>query len=614
MVSAGSIAIAYYLIQSSAIVALGQNFLPASGDDDDGSWLFANSMFSPFREGGSISMMGAVNSPQNPCDTEYVNKNAQNEPADYYEKIAATRPITNKNVTECIANKSILDAKELNGRSKGCVCASRESSRGVGYCDKTTSLGPDGRHNVKWVWEACPVTCGNCPAVPAIPPLEIEVPCLPFGAVQPCGNVTIPDEGLTFNFWFGKSYHVPGGEFFEEELKNLDKSFGGYMVWGIYIALGLKALQCCVMKKKRNKVKKALKDIAKGKIDDEDSDDEAAGAGLSKEEKEDIAKQRMNIDSEHFVAPPNVFRICAVLHPGKVGYPKYFQYCLQAGVTVYMQMFMPVKIIMDTLSAWKFGGVKSPIWFVSNAMTFLTTFAALASICKVFSTRCIKMMRDTVDGNDYLLAKNEPCKEGGMFDAVSGLGSGLMATAGNVAGAAKDTAGGATGLATGLLSGAQDAVTNAGDSAKGAVAGAEEGKVPKDDATKGTAAKGTAAAADLKDKGAAAVDDVKGKGAAAVDDAKAAGGKALDDAKGQAQEALAKMTYPPSWVIYTLKLAWCASGVVSDMFMCFVLLLAMFLKIATFTGAIQDVALVLVAFWFVFDLQLKILETDPISN
>jgi hypothetical protein len=59
------------------------------------------------------------------------------------------------------------------------------------------------------------------------------------------------------------------------------------------------------------------------------------------------------------------------------------------------------------------------------------------------------------------------------------------------------------------------------------------------------------------------------------------------------------------------KFAWTLAGMISDVMMSTLLYVAMLLRLATFRGAIEDVALILISLYFVFDLQVKILETNP---
>jgi len=56
---------------------------------------------------------------------------------------------------------------------------------------------------------------------------------------------------------------------------------------------------------------------------------------------------------------------------------------------------------------------------------------------------------------------------------------------------------------------------------------------------------------------------------------------------------------------------WCCMSLTCNVLMSFLLFFAMFLKIATFTGQVSEVAVVAVSLYFVFDLDAKVMDSDP---
>lgn len=56
---------------------------------------------------------------------------------------------------------------------------------------------------------------------------------------------------------------------------------------------------------------------------------------------------------------------------------------------------------------------------------------------------------------------------------------------------------------------------------------------------------------------------------------------------------------------------WCTFSMVMNISMSVMLQLVMFLKVATFTGTMESVAVVAISLYFVFDLDTKVMEIDP---
>jgi len=76
------------------------------------------------------------------------------------------------------------------------------------------------------------------------------------------------------------------------------------------------------------------------------------------------------------------------------------------------------------------------------------------------------------------------------------------------------------------------------------------------------------------------------------------------------QSMVSKMIIGPKTITLN-EYFWCLFSMTMNIVMSFLLFLAMFFKIATFTGQVQDVALVAVSLYFVFDLDGKVMDSDP---
>jgi hypothetical protein len=67
----------------------------------------------------------------------------------------------------------------------------------------------------------------------------------------------------------------------------------------------------------------------------------------------------------------------------------------------------------------------------------------------------------------------------------------------------------------------------------------------------------------------------------------------------------------PSWILEWNEFFWCVVNISLTCFSAIVLMVAMFLKVATFTGDIMNIAVVAVSLYFVFDLDDKVMQSDP---
>ena len=69
--------------------------------------------------------------------------------------------------------------------------------------------------------------------------LQVTVPCLDFFTFQlitPCGNLTLPREGIQFSTAFGK-YTMPGADFLQPSLRKTERELSQYTVLFIVLAV-----------------------------------------------------------------------------------------------------------------------------------------------------------------------------------------------------------------------------------------------------------------------------------------------------------------------------------------------------------------------------------------
>jgi len=232
---------------------------------------------------------------------------------------------------------------------------------------------------------------------------NVSVPCigvLSFNFVTPCGNLTVPEDGILFTTPFGK-YHMPGTKPLAEEVKGAEKSLSHYTV--LFVIIGLVFWLCCTccITDNRNKFIKQVKDTFAGKLEDEEEDEEDPP---TEEEK----KLRLDPMSSEFIAPGNIYRLLAVLHPGIIGLSSFFRYGFKALICAYMQIYLPYNVIKKVFRSWSLIGIKSPLWFVANATTFASMVAALGSLCNMFAGKCAKSISDGAEANVYILTHSNP--------------------------------------------------------------------------------------------------------------------------------------------------------------------------------------------------------------
>ena len=112
-------------------------------------------------------------------------------------------------------------------------------------------------------WQTLPVQEGFVPNMSA---MKLTVPCLQFirfQLVQPCGNLTLPENGILFSTPFGQ-LRMPGPESLFHSVKHVEKSLGIYTVCGVVIGLVCWLCYTCCIPDNRQKFFKKVEDIFSG--------------------------------------------------------------------------------------------------------------------------------------------------------------------------------------------------------------------------------------------------------------------------------------------------------------------------------------------------------------
>jgi hypothetical protein len=428
---------------------------------------------------------------------------------------------------------------------------------------------------------AAPAAAGAPSATLEIP--KLDIPCLKvvaFGitwvdAIEPCGPaVTIPGAGLNFTTPFG-TYFVPGVDILDQELEKEDNAFSGYTGYVSGLLMIFYAGYNVSTPAKRAAVREKLNKMKNGAMPGDEIDPMLTPAEVA-----EAAAAKLDPDSATFVCPGNIYRLVCVMHPGEVGYKQWIQYCGKALVCAYMQFYLPYNILTNILKQWHFHGVKSPLYFGFNIASFFTQFTALANVCTLFAAKCTEVIEGDAQAVHFLRSHTEPAEE-------------RLKDEENAALMDKAALAGMLGQAINLKA--------AGGEENGA-GGAEGGKLLE----AGMATKVTPLLSDIAevaDRGA----DRQGREIAET----ALLGEAETEIAGKVTAIENLRVEVPTWILEGNEFFWCALNITLTCFSSVVLMLCMFLKVATFEGDIMNIAVVAVSLYFVFDLDDKVMQSDP---
>ncbi|CAE7189139.1 unnamed protein product [Symbiodinium sp. CCMP2456] len=408
--------------------------------------------------------------------------------------------------------------------------------------------------------------------------LQVTVPCLDFFTFQlitPCGNLTLPREGITFSTAFGK-YTMPGADFLQSSLRKTERELSQYTV--LFIVLSIAGWFCYtfLIKSNRERFFDKMREICSGRLiyhdhEDDDDDDEDPKNPLHHDEQ----RARLDPMSPEFIAPGNIYRLLAVLHPGIIGFRAWGGYAFRAAIVAYMQLWMPFQIITNTFKRWHWLGIKSPLWFLANAGTFVAMVTALGSLCGMFAARCTHHIYRGAEANMYILSHYNPMendsKRSSLRSSVSSQQAPLhLDHLDHLEASIPSLPGGASSLQR-----------------MARVAGVQETL----DGASTTVNEGIGAAAGTVNKG---IDTVN---------------KGIN----QAYATYSRIEKPAfsRWAIDTNEFIWCNVAMGLNVLMSVMLEFCMFLKVATYTGRIGNVAMTAVSLYFIFDLDDRVMEADP---
>jgi len=236
--------------------------------------------------------------------------------------------------------------------------------------------------------------------------VNITIPCIsiPFygQAFWPCGHVLVADEPVEIHTPIGSKSIPPVSALktIEAQAEKADNT----VLWVVLGGLILYMLTFIVSPHRWREFKEKVENFSRGELD-------LDKPVVSEEEMKQIEKERWDVNSEDFIAPGNLFRVLAVLHPGKIGWWNWVMRSGEALMGLWLQVFIPFKVMQDIFRDWTFYGVKTPLWFFANGSRFVTQLIALSSLMTMFSTSCKEMVKRETEANYFILHYNDPADE-----------------------------------------------------------------------------------------------------------------------------------------------------------------------------------------------------------
>jgi len=262
-------------------------------------------------------------------------------------------------------------------------------------------------------------------------------------------------------------------------------------------------------------------------------------------------------------APGNIYRLLAILHPGKVGWLLWSEWAFKAVVCAYMQVYLPAGIILEIFRSWKPYGVKSPIWFFFQGSYFISVFAALASLLHVFAGACENHIRIGAKANYYILSHDEPLPPPLFKDEEEELHTYLP----------RYTC-----------------------------------------TTKAAMAISPFSSRPLKSMSTIAYEAMPAGGRRVLESAGNIMGSMDGGSEAMLTELQCEVAPKPTLTLYFIRTnekLWLILGMSLNILMSFMCQIIMILKVATYEGNLEGLAMISVSLYFIFDLDQKIFESDP---
>lgn len=249
--------------------------------------------------------------------------------------------------------------------------------------------------------------------------VNVTVPCLGWyayksddhaigygGILSPCGTFPIAREGVRIYYPMGGSFVIPAKDKLHKWAGKVD-AFALHWAWaflfGFFVIDVIWHMLFYYFPSIQPDFFDEINDLWTGNLAPPDS-------FLTPEEVADWNAARMEYDSNEFKVRGNIFRVLAVFEPRdpNVGWYRWSQYVVRGLLCAFMQIYLPISMITQTMMEWKFRGPKSVFWLTVHAGEFAIMFVALAELASIFFSKARSHLIRSAKANNFILSHRPP--------------------------------------------------------------------------------------------------------------------------------------------------------------------------------------------------------------
>jgi hypothetical protein len=240
----------------------------------------------------------------------------------------------------------------------------------------------------------------NWSTISGMEPHSFSMPVSCYAFASPCGNLVLGDAPVDIRTPFG-SFVLHGGNETRQDVEKIDKRFSEFIFWGCWAGAALVIAYYALNPKK---VRTEWRNILEGKLTPVDE-------YASQQELLDELEKRKNPTALYFIAPGNVYRLLAIMHPGVIGWHGYRVLAFQAMICSFMQFYLPFCFTKSVLTHWEVAGVKSPFWYMESPVEIMAMMGLIAALSLVMGGRIREHMVVGAEANFYILTHHKPSGE-----------------------------------------------------------------------------------------------------------------------------------------------------------------------------------------------------------
>jgi len=118
--------------------------------------------------------------------------------------------------------------------------------------------------------------------------------------------------------------------------------------------------------------------------------------------------RRLDPKAKTFIAPGNIYRACAVndFDRTTIGYSAFL--VGQAGAAMFMQIYLPLRILCDISQNWEPVGIKSPFWYTRETMQFIFLAVLMLALTSCITGKAVEKIVTGAEANFYILTHQLP--------------------------------------------------------------------------------------------------------------------------------------------------------------------------------------------------------------